>query len=371
MPPDNELQIFYVEMTTAMPLAKCQKCGCMHETLGTLTAALPNIDVTTAIELTLRRDDWAALMQPIQYSCLGCDHCYAGAAQNALVAAFPLTLTATPLSCDFKPEVTHWPPIVGEYFVIDPAAPVAVSTLASADLAEQLAQRKPVGLAIVGKTETESIGLDKVIKNVITNPALRFLIVAGHESEGHRSGQTLLALAAHGVDDKGRVIGSSGKRPILRNVSPDEINAFRQQVQVINLIGCENLDEIADRIAMLAQSAAPTCSCGSCGDTPAPVAISTVTTLTATESADTVIMDKAGYFVVVPLSDRRVINVEHYAYDDTLLNVIEGSSARALYQTIIANEWVSELSHAAYLGKELARAELALRYGFKYVQDGA
>ena len=161
------------------------------------------------------------------------------------------------------------------------------------------------GLAIVGKTETENIGLDKVIKNVITNPAMRFLIVAGHESEGHRSGQTLLALAAHGVDAKGRVIGSSGKRPILRNVSLDEINAFRQQVQVIDLIGCENLDEIADRIATLAQSAAPACSCGTCSDTPAPVAISTVTTLTATESADTVIMDKAGYFVVVPLSDRQ------------------------------------------------------------------
>jgi len=101
MPPDNELQLFYAEMATAMPLAKCQKCGCMHETLDTLTAALPNLDATTAIELTLRRDDWAALIQPIQYGCLGCDHCYAGVAQNALVAAFPLALTAAPLSCDF------------------------------------------------------------------------------------------------------------------------------------------------------------------------------------------------------------------------------------------------------------------------------
>ena len=73
----------------------------------------------------------------------------------------------------------------------------------------------------------------------------------------------------------------------------------------------------------------------------------------------------------VPLADRLMINVEHYAYDDTLLRVIEGSNARALYQAIIARQWVSELSHAAYLGKELAKAELALRYGFKYVQDGA
>ncbi len=368
---NSELQTFMTEMDTAMPLAKCQKCGCMHETLDALTAALPNLDDATATELTLRRDEWAALRQPIQYSCLGCDHCYAGVAQNALVAAFPLAITAAPLSCDFQAGNHHWPPVIGEYFVIDPAAPVAVSTLTSAELAEHLAQRKPSGLAIVGKTETENIGLDKVIKNVITNPALRFLIVTGDESAGHRSGRTLMALAENGVDAKGRVIGSLGKRPILRNVSPDEINTFRQQVQVIDLIGCENLDEISDRIATLAQSAAPTCSCGTCSDAPGPVAISTVTTLAATESTDAVIMDRAGYFVVLPSADRQVINVEHYAYDDTLLHVIEGPTARAVYQTIIANHWVSELGHAAYLGKELAKAELALQHGFKYVQDGA
>ena len=368
---DKELQTFFTEMDTALPLAKCQKCGCLRETLDALTAALPNMDAATAAELTLRRAKWAALLQPIQYSCLGCDHCYAGVAQNALVAAFPLALSAAPLSCDFQVDSHNWPAVIGEYFVLDPSAPVAVSTLASVELAEQLAQRKPSGLAIVGKTETENIGLDKVVKNVITNPALRFLIVAGNESAGHRSGRTLISLAENGVDAKGRVIGSPGKRPLLRNVSLDGINAFRQQVQVIDLIGCENLNEIIDRIATLAQSVAPACSCGTCSDTPMPVVISTVTTLTATESADPVIMDKAGYFVVVPLADRQVINVEHYAYDDTLLHVIEGPTARAIYPTIIAQQWVSELSHAAYLGKELAKAELALQHGFKYVQDGA
>ena len=38
---------------------------------------------------------------------------------------------------------------------------------------------------------------------------------------------------------------------------------------------------------------------------------------------------------------------------------------------IIANGWVTQLSHAAYLGRELARAELALKQGLKYVQEGA
>ena len=75
-----------------------------------------------------------------------------------------------------------WPPIIGEYFVSDDkTCSVAVSTLASVKLAEEIAKIKPKGLCIVGKTETENIGIDKIIKNTITNPAIRFLIVAGKD----------------------------------------------------------------------------------------------------------------------------------------------------------------------------------------------
>ncbi len=93
--------------------------------------------------------------------------------------------------------------------------------------------------------------------------------------------------------------------------------------------------------------------------------------ISAEEPDETVVLDKAGYFVILPLAERQIINVEHYAYDDSLLRVIEGANARAVYRTIIANGWVTELSHTAYLGKELAKAELALKYGFHYEQDGA
>jgi tetrahydromethanopterin S-methyltransferase subunit A len=63
--------------------------------------------------------------------------------------------------------------------------------------------------------------------------------------------------------------------------------------------------------------------------------------------------------------------VEHYAYDHTLLRTIEGKTARTLYTTIVRNGWVTDLGHAAYLGKELARAERSLREGTRFVQDGA
>ena len=63
---NDELQIFFTEMDTAMPLAKCQKCGCMHETLDALTAALPNLDAATSAELTVRHAEWSRTSSPIR-----------------------------------------------------------------------------------------------------------------------------------------------------------------------------------------------------------------------------------------------------------------------------------------------------------------
>ncbi|MCB0168365.1 MAG: DUF4346 domain-containing protein [Anaerolineae bacterium] len=310
-------------------------------------------------------------MRPLQYACLGCEYCFPAVAQNAFGLAFPvLSQAAVALSCEFRVHEESWPPVVGEYVVVDKTAPVAVSTLASVQLADAVAHRKPNGLAIVGKTETENIGIDKIVKNVITSPTLRYLIVAGVDAKGHLAGQTLLALAENGVDDKGRVVGSPGKRPILRNVSSSEIQAFRDQVQVIDMIGCESPVELSRRIEELAQQVTPPCGCSECGGKSA-VPLSMTPNIIATEPSDVVKLDQAGYFVIVPLPAKGAINVEHYAYDNALLRVIEGSTARAIYQTIIGNGWVTELSHAAYLGKELAKAELALQHGFKYIQDGA
>ncbi len=63
--------------------------------------------------------------------------------------------------------------------------------------------------------------------------------------------------------------------------------------------------------------------------------------------------------------------VEHYSYKEKLIRTIEGQDARRVYLTLIRNGWVSKLDHAAYLGKELTKAELSLKHNFDYLQDGA
>ncbi len=82
-------------------------------------------------------------------------------------------------------------------------------------------------------------------------------------------------------------------------------------------------------------------------------------------------LDPAGYFVIYPMAERGVIQVEHYGYDNRLLRTLESASPRALYLKIIAESWVTEMSHAAYLGKELEKAEISLKTGAVFIQDAA
>lgn len=262
----------------------------------------------------------------------------------------------------FSKTRSSWPFVPGNYFVLDASAAVAVSTLASVKLAEDLKKLNPTGLCIVGKTETENVGIEKVVRNVITNPAIQFLVVAGKDPPKHCSGKSFLALHKYGIDNEKRVIESPGKRPILKNISLPEVEAFRQQVQVVDMIGCEDRAELSKKIqGLLKQTPLGRAS---------SINIDSTRRVKAVEPKK-IKMDKAGYFVIIPSVEEKMITVEHYSYDNKLLRVIEGKDARSIYCTIIENEWVTEISHAAYLGKELTKAELSIKFEFEYIQDGA
>ncbi len=357
------------ELSKGMALAKCKKCGCMKETLEALASSLPTFPSGASLKREV--DIWLKQMEPIKYTCLGCTHCFPAEAMNAFNRAFPEAQPLAQLSCSFEVSDQSWPPVVGEYsaFCDGPSCPVAVSTLGSVALAETLVSKRPKELCIIGKTETENIGIDKVIKNTITNLTIRFLILAGKDSEGHQSGRTLHALSENGVDENMKVIGSPSHRPFLRNVTREEVDAFRKQVKVVDMIGCEDSDRIIAKMEELSENLS-SCGCETCSDTEKSGHVATAQVIRADVSAH-VEMDKAGYFVVFPQTEKGTIIVEHYSYENRLLRAIEGETARSLYSTIIRNGWITQFSHAAYLGKELEKAELSMKMGFKYVQDGA
>jgi tetrahydromethanopterin S-methyltransferase subunit A len=83
------------------------------------------------------------------------------------------------------------------------------------------------------------------------------------------------------------------------------------------------------------------------------------------------VSDPAGYFVVYPDRARSLLSLEHYRNDGVLDVVIEANTAAEVYSAAIDKELLSRLDHAAYLGRELARAECALETGDAYVQDRA
>lgn len=83
------------------------------------------------------------------------------------------------------------------------------------------------------------------------------------------------------------------------------------------------------------------------------------------------VADPAGYLVVHADSRRRLLVIEHYRNDGLLTAVIEAGNATDGYVSVLAAGLVSRLDHAAYLGRELARAEDALHSGTRYRQDAA
>jgi tetrahydromethanopterin S-methyltransferase subunit A len=392
-----------------MRLRKCRKCGCMLGTLENLRSSLPSLKKKEAKDLLKDVEKWLGKLEPLEYPCFGCRYCIPPEAMTMLTREYPELASSTLSSCEIKVSKDSWPPVEGEYTVMDRSAPVAVSTLASLKLEEKLAKTRPSGLCIAGKTETENIGIDKIVKNVISNPAISYLIVAGKDPEGHKSGETLLALLENGVDKDMRVIGSTGRRPILKNISRKDVDTFRRQVQAEDMRGSENIRALTKRIGELslkaghAKSGLNYVSCGcqdeTCAPTVQPVKINIRTGSLTTRSADDnngkapgakprhkassvpkikvkkygkeVKLDKAGYFVIIPSKKTGNILVEHYSYENKLLRKIEGRSSRDIYFTIINNNWVTELSHAAYLGKELVRAEISIKKRLKFIQDGA
>jgi len=92
------------------------------------------------------------------------------------------------------------------------------------------------GAALAGTLQTENVGLEKVVCNIVANPNIRYLVVCGPESPGHLVGDAIVALARNGVDAGKRIVGAKAPTPYLFNLPQEFIDRFRSQVTVIDLI---------------------------------------------------------------------------------------------------------------------------------------
>jgi tetrahydromethanopterin S-methyltransferase subunit A len=130
-------------------------------------------------------------------------------------------------------------------------ASVAVCTLNSEELAQALARTAPEVLAIVGTMHAENLGIERVIRNVLANPNIRFLTLCGDDTQqfiGHLPGQTITSLFENGLDDKQPIAGAKGKRPYVKNVSAEHVRKFKEQVPLVPMIREQGIVNITEAV---------------------------------------------------------------------------------------------------------------------------
>ncbi len=353
------LAIVAEQLEEGIAARKCHACGCFQAAVAAFEGTAPGRAELRDVLARAR-----AVLVPKTYDCIGCQVCFPAVAENAFADAFPGDAIAPLCPTEAPAERRGWPPLPGDYHVVRYGAPVAVCTLNSTELAGALAAAAPPGLALAGTLHTENLGIERIVRNVLANPHVRFLVVCGEDTRqavGHLPGQTLVALFQGGIDEAGRIWSAPGKRPVLKNLSRVQVEAFRGQVELVPLIGVQDPGRILEAVAACAAR-----DPGPAVGAPLEDAIPVV----AAREPARLVLDPSGFLIVYP-DRRRGLVLEHYRNEGVLDCVIEGATPGAVGAAAVERGLLSRLDHAIYLGRELARAEESLRLGTPYVQDRA
>jgi tetrahydromethanopterin S-methyltransferase subunit A len=367
------------EIERGMALRKCRKCGCMKDALDTASRTFRNAEELEIRELLPAIEDHQTAMDPIAYDCIGCKKCWGVDAIVQLANHFE---EVAPGECSSDGDRTAkqmpaavngkldncWPPYPGEYIVGNPAGSVAICTLSNRELPQKLIAATGPDLAIAGRCDTENIGIEKVVLNLLANSQIRWLLLCGVEAPGHRAADAFLQLKERGVDANMRVLESASWRPVLKNLTLFEVARFREQVEIVNLIGVTAVNKIVEAAHEAAKKPAAALSFQTPSNSDRVA--SRVERLQA-RAPKTLRLDKAGFFVVLPQAATGLIICEHYENSGRLSHVIEGREGAVIAATVIEQGLLTQLDHAAYLGRELAKAEIALKTGSHYEQDAA
>src|SRR5437867_1663906 len=214
---------------------------------------------------------------------------------------------------------------------------------------------------------TANLGITRIVVNITANPAIRFLLICGRDSPLFKPGQSLVALSEHGVDDEKKIVGAAGYDPVLETLSPDQIKQFRKQVEILDWTGEEDVDALKENIAgLFARS--PGLFKGEVG-TAASMSGEQFVSIRPGGQREPLVYDPKGYFVISLDREREEIVLRHYLTDHTPAHEMRGRGATSMLLGLLREGLVTQLSHAGYLGEELAKAQTALQFGLRYDQD--
>ena len=262
-----------------------------------------------------------------------------------------------------------WPVVPGAYVVGDPDSPVAVCTLTSNELIQPLAGLP--GVAIAGRVYTPNLGIERIVVNLTANVRIRFLLLVGKESPVFHPGQSIRALFAGGAtrDDEHRIVGAIGPLPVLRNLPRERIDQFRNQLELVDRMGTLDPETISREVQSLVRR------------NPGPFEWSRAKEVTQSRpesgfvairpggKRQPLVYDPNGFFVVGLDRNSGEIVIRHYTPDNRPAHEMRGRSAETMLLGLLREKLISQMSHAAYIGGELAKAEAATRLGLEYEQD--
>jgi len=268
-----------------------------------------------------------------------------------------------------KAEVKNWPKEVGRYKIGNPQSCIAVCTLSSLDI--ELSDEYMNKIAVIGKCVIENIGIEKIIKNTITNPNIRYIILCGKEPKGHFVGQGMMALKKNGIDKNRRIIEARGALPYLRNLKDEEIDHFRKQVEFVDLIDYEEVNVIEKEIdKLIEKDPGPFTEIESFEEEKEVKIINADYDSDKQWTADA-FPDQSFFVIELDRKNKNII-VEYYVglgAKRILTSRIIGKKAETIAGTIVKRGLIKGVYHATYLGKELAKAQIALENNIDYQQE--
>ncbi|MHA1939340.1 MAG: 4Fe-4S binding protein, partial [Candidatus Thorarchaeota archaeon] len=205
--------------------AKCTGCGVCVDACPSNVLSLDDTD-----------DQKIALVTNIG-ECCACGACAIKCSDHAIaVTGYELLKVEPP---------AEYPPEEGRYLRGNDFSPVAVVAILDTDdtkipqeLAQLVTTAVEAGAALAGTLQTENLGLEKIVVNIVANPNIRFIVLCWREAHGHSPAEALHCLVDNGVaEDKRRtIIGATAPTPYLANLSLDAIVRFRKQVKIVSLI---------------------------------------------------------------------------------------------------------------------------------------
>jgi tetrahydromethanopterin S-methyltransferase subunit A len=248
----------------------------------------------------------------------------------------------------------------------DPNGPVAVCALTSERLIGPLVALP--GVAIAGMVYTANLGITRIIVNITSNPAIRFLLICGKDSALFKPGQSLVALAEKGVNEKRKIIDAAGYDPVLPSIDPEQVAQFRKQVEILDWTGEEDLQVLQDRVKSLADRNPGVFATGQ-KETGVTRKQEEFLSIRPGGQREPLLYDPKGYFVITIEPEQKEILLRHYLPDHTPAHEMRGRGATSMLLGLLRDGLVTQLSHAGYLGEELAKAQTALQFGLRYDQD--